>query len=182
MKEFTWHIKIQVLICVCLQVSLYHSAKSTEGSLELSTTPMKNLYELSLLHHNNLICIFPSLANGQYLFLLLFPRNIVYGGRIGAFGIIPILSMNRVIDSTFSVNSSTTLVGSDISDANFGFVKVLPKLGVRIDGDINIQDSELNTDLIASKDINKKFSIIFVHYENLCSFEGQKVKYRSLEY
>jgi len=88
--------------------------------------------------------------------------------------------MNRVIDSTFSVNSSTTLVGSDISDANFGFVKVLPKLGVRIDGDINIQDSELNTDLIASKDINKKFSIIFVHYENLCSFEGEEVKDLSL--
>jgi len=90
--------------------------------------------------------------------------------------------MNRVIDSTFSVNSSTTLVGSDISDANFGFVKVLPKLGVRIDGDINIQDSELNTDLIASKDINKKFSIIFVHYDNLCSFEEQEVKDLSLEY
>lgn len=88
--------------------------------------------------------------------------------------------MNRVIDNTFSVNSSTTLVGSDISDANFGFVKVLPKLGVRIDGDINIQDSELNTDLIASKDINKKFSIIFVHYENLCSFEGEEVKDLSL--
>jgi hypothetical protein len=90
--------------------------------------------------------------------------------------------MNRVIDNTFSVNSSTTLVGSDISDANFGFVKVLPKLGVRIDGDINIQDSELNTDLIASKDINKKFSIIFVHYENLWSFEGEEVKDLSLEY
>jgi len=89
-------------------------------------------------------------------------RNIVYGGRIGAFGLIPILSMNRVIDNTFSVNSSTTIIGSDISDANFGFVKVLPKFGVRIDGDINIQDSELNSDLIASKDINKKFSIIFV--------------------
>lgn len=89
-------------------------------------------------------------------------RSIVYGGRIGAFGLIPILSMNRAIDNTFSVNSSTTIIGSDINDANFGFVKVLPKLGVRIDGDINIQDSELNSDLIASKDINKKFSIIFV--------------------
>ena len=95
-------------------------------------------------------------------FLYISNRNIVYGGRIGAFGLIPILSMNRVIDNTFSVNSSTTIIGSDISDANFGFVKVLPKFGVRIDGDINIQDSELNSDLIASKDINKKFSIIFV--------------------
>jgi len=83
--------------------------------------------------------------------------------------------MNRVIDSTFSVNSSTTLVGSDISDANFGFVKVLPKLGVRIDGDINIQDSELNTDLIASIDINKKFSIIFVYYGIWVVLEDKKL-------
>jgi hypothetical protein len=97
----------------------------------------------------------------KYLCIIL-NRSIIYGGRIGAFGLIPILSMNRAIDNTFSVNSSTTIIGSDINDANFGFVKVLPKLGVRIDGDINIQDSELNSDLIASKDINKKFSIIFV--------------------
>lgn len=48
--------------------------------------------------------------------------------------------MNRVVDSTFSVNSSGTILGNSLNDSNIGFVKVFPKYGVRLDFDINVSD------------------------------------------
>lgn len=75
---------------------------------------------------------------------------------------IPIISMNRLINEQFSVNSAVTLNESGISDLNFGFIKVFSKPKIRADFDGNLNENELNTELLFSTDMNKKFSILGV--------------------
>jgi hypothetical protein len=110
---------------------LFNSVKSSEGSIELTTTPLKNL-------------------------------SLAYAMRIGRFGVNPSISLNRAINRNFSVNASTSVAEGGLSDAGFGFVKLFPKNGIRIDFDSRISDSEINNDLILSKDINKKFQVMCV--------------------
>lgn len=94
--------------------------------------------------------------------------------RVGRFGVIPSLSMNRILDPSFSVNASTTPSYEGLQDANFGFVKLFPKQNLRLDFDSRVSDSELNNECLLSKDINKKFSILGVIPINLLTSHRQQ--------
>lgn len=91
-------------------------------------------------------------------------RSVTSTLRIGGFGIIPSLSMNRVINPLFSVNAATTIDGRSggISDANIGFITLFPQQKARIDVDVQISDAGINAEAIISRDITKKFLFLFV--------------------
>ncbi|KAL4483245.1 hypothetical protein ABPG74_019271 [Tetrahymena malaccensis] len=109
--------------------SFYHSYKSTEGTVELSTTPYKDL-------------------------------NITYSVRVGKFGFLPIVNLNRSISNTFAVNSQIFYYRGEINDMGFGLVKVFTNPKIRLDLDVIINEKQVSTDILLSKDITKKFSIL----------------------
>ncbi|KAL4490451.1 hypothetical protein ABPG72_002661 [Tetrahymena utriculariae] len=86
--------------------------------------------------------------------------NITYSARVGQFGFLPIITFNRSLSNTFSVNSQISAHGGQINDLNYGFVKIFTNPRIRVDFDGNINENEANTEVLLSRDITKKFSIL----------------------